>query len=293
MNNICFDFSLYEALNNEICVSSQDHIIIFANDAFRRSFGNDAVGDLYSKRINDRSIPCMESVHSSTGSPSNSTGYEIKLSGSSEYRTVTNSLMANGNILTQMHDISELKLNEKYLNACLEQIRITEQLAKLGHWKLDIVNNVLHWSDEIYHIFDVSHKSFDPSYEFFLSSIHPEDRELVNDAYLTSVQNHSEYEITHRLLLKNNVIKYVLERGWTDYDMAGAPLHSTGLVWDVTEQKLAELKRKQSIDKLRRLLRELPQPIVIADPDARIQEVNQSFLVMYEMESEDVLNHKP
>jgi len=114
------------------------------------------------------------------------------------------------------------------------RVREAEQLALIGHWELDLATNTLLWSDEIYRIFDLSPDEFTATYEAFLQTVHPDDRELVNRAYTESVDNRSGYDIVHRLLLRDGTVKYVNERCKTDYDESGKPLRSLGTVQDIT-----------------------------------------------------------
>lgn len=111
-----------------------------------------------------------------------------------------------------------------------------QHIARLGHWELDLVNNRLEWSREIFNIFEINPDEFKPSYEFFLSAIHPDDRELVNKAYAESVQTKKPYEIFHRLMMKDGAIKYVVEKCATQYTADGTPLRSVGTVQDITER---------------------------------------------------------
>ncbi|RLD63327.1 MAG: hypothetical protein DRI95_11845 [Bacteroidetes bacterium] len=121
-----------------------------------------------------------------------------------------------------------------------------EKIAQLGHWDLDIVNNKLYWSDQIYRIFELEPQKFGASYEAFLENIHPDDRDRVNEAYTNSLKNKTPYEIEHRILLKNGKLKYVTEKCRTEYDKTGKPVRSIGMVMDITERKNAELALKES-----------------------------------------------
>ena len=138
-------------------------------------------------------------------------------------------------------DISE---REKILEDLLQsrkQHEEAQRLARLGHWYLDVKKNELDWSPEIFRIFEIDQNKFDASYEGFLSAVHPEDRDLVNQVYHDSVKHKKPYDITHRLLMKDGSIKYVHERAETFYDYDDEPYCSIGTVQDVTESKLAEL----------------------------------------------------
>jgi len=148
----------------------------------------------------------------------------------------------------------ELELRLKTLEARikeLEQARATiqqrearlkaaEHMALLGHWELDLTTNTLYWSDEIYRMFELSPQAFGATYEAFLDAVHPDDREFVDSAYKDSLKDKTGYDIVHRLLLKNGVIKYVQEKCRTEYDQDGRPLWSMGTVQDITERARAE-----------------------------------------------------
>ncbi len=70
-----------------------------------------------------------------------------------------------------------------------------QHFAHFGSWELNLVTNKLWWSDEIYRIFEVDSQTFGASYECFLETIHPDDRELVDKIYTESVRNKTPYDI--------------------------------------------------------------------------------------------------
>ncbi|MBI4746669.1 MAG: DUF3365 domain-containing protein, partial [Deltaproteobacteria bacterium] len=115
-----------------------------------------------------------------------------------------------------------------------------QRIAHIGSWELDLVKNILDWSDEIYLIFEIDPKKFGASYEAFLDTVHPEDRANVDFAYTNSVKTKTPYAIDHRLLFPDGRIKYVHEKCETFYDKDGKPLRSVGTVQDITDRKLAD-----------------------------------------------------
>ena len=129
-----------------------------------------------------------------------------------------------------------------------------QRVARLGSWELDLRTNHLYWSDEIFRIFEIDPQHFAASYESFLETVHPEDREAVNQAYLDSVANRTEYEIQHRLLMPDGRIKHVHERGRTDYAADGTPLRSIGTVLDITDYKRLEAELSRHRDHLEELV---------------------------------------
>lgn len=149
-------------------------------------------------------------------------------------------------------DISESKFSEQILRNSERNLKEAEHIAKLGRWELDLVNNFLYWSDSIFEIWEVPNQKGKATYENFLESIHPEDREMVNKAYSDSLQNKTPYAVEHRLLFPGGRVKWVKESCRTDYDENGKPLRSVGIVYDITEVKLAQIeliKVKESLEK--------------------------------------------
>jgi PAS domain S-box-containing protein len=132
--------------------------------------------------------------------------------------------------------VAELGRAEAALRRRESQIREVEKMALLGHWDLDLVNNTLYWSDEIYHIFDLSSQEFEATYQAFLATVHPDDREFVDRSYTESLKNRTGYDIVHRLLLRDGRVRYVHEKCKTDYDAKGKPVRSLGTVQDITER---------------------------------------------------------
>ncbi|MEW8404561.1 MAG: EAL domain-containing protein [Candidatus Thiodiazotropha taylori] len=131
---------------------------------------------------------------------------------------------------------------EKKLTDAQKSLTEAQRIAHMGSWVHDIKTGELHWSDEVYRIFELDTGTFSATYDAFLNAIHPQDRERVQLAYEDSLVNKTPYKITHRLLMKDGRIKYVDERCSTTYDDEGGPLISTGTVHDVTLQKEQEQK---------------------------------------------------
>jgi PAS domain-containing protein len=73
-----------------------------------------------------------------------------------------------------------------------------QRMAKIGSWFLDIGANRLQWSEQVYRIFEKDPSDFEASYEAFLSAIHPDDFESVNNAYIHALEEKSPYRIEHR-----------------------------------------------------------------------------------------------
>jgi PAS domain S-box-containing protein len=171
-------------------------------------------------------------------------------------------------VFAAARDVTARKRAEEQLRESEASLAEAQRMAHLGNWNLDLVNDVLTWSAEIYRIFEIDPEKFGATYEAFLAAIHPDDRDMVNAAYAESLKTRAPYDIVHRLLMKDGRVKYVNERCVTYFSEDGRPLRSIGTVHDITERKLAE-------DEIRALNRDLEQRV--AARTAELAEANKEL----------------
>ncbi|WP_435626657.1 PAS domain S-box protein [Candidatus Ferrigenium straubiae] len=177
-------------------------------------------------------------------------------------------------------DITARKQAEDALRKHETMLRESQRMAQIGSWELDLVNNILSWSDENYRIFEIDRTRFGASYEAFLNIVHPDDRTMVNRAYTDSVKNRTPYDVVHRLLFPDQRVKYVREWCETIYDQEGRPIRSIGTTQDVTGHKLDEEALRESENRYRLLVESSPFGIHEIDLEGRLQSMNRAGLGM-------------
>jgi len=138
------------------------------------------------------------------------------------------------------HDITERKAVEDVLRESRESLNEAQRIAHVGSWDVDMVNDKLIWSDEIYRIWEIDPAHFKADFAAFIETVHPQDRENVNRAFRESLINHSLYEVEHRLLFPDGRVKYILERGEPQYDAQGNPVRFIGTSQDITSRRRME-----------------------------------------------------
>ena len=80
----------------------------------------------------------------------------------------------------------------------------------------------------------------------YLEMIHPDDRERFITGVTDYIKNHDEFEITYRIMLRDNSIKYVRERSViTERYEDGTPRFIGGYVIDITKEKESELVKSE------------------------------------------------
>jgi PAS domain S-box-containing protein len=112
-----------------------------------------------------------------------------------------------------------------------------QEIAHLGSWHLDVARNQLTWSDEVFRIFGLPSGAA-LSYDAFLRSVHPDDRERVEQAWAAAMGG-APYDVEHRIVV-NGALKWVRERAEVEFDQEGHATEGIGTVQDITERKRGE-----------------------------------------------------
>lgn len=128
-------------------------------------------------------------------------------------------------------EVDEHQRTEQTLKESEKRLSRSQEIAHLGSWELDIVNNRLSWSDEVYRIFGLKPQEFGATYEAFLEAVHPDDRAAVDAAYSISVkEGRDTYEIEHRVVRKDTgEVRYVQEKCQHTRDESGNIIRSIGM----------------------------------------------------------------
>ncbi len=147
-------------------------------------------------------------------------------------------------------DITDQKKAQRAIEKNEALLSEAQQISHLGNWDWDIITGELKWSDEIYRIFGLEINEFGASYEAFLNTIHPDDREMVIKAVNEAVNNGMPYSVDHRIITPSGKVKYVHEQGRVYYNKSGKAVRMIGTVQDITRRKDAE---QQLVDKQKEL----------------------------------------
>jgi PAS domain S-box-containing protein len=119
-------------------------------------------------------------------------------------------------------------------------LRTAQEIGHIGSWEWNISTGEIAWSDEIFRIFGREPHECEPSYDNYLETIHPEDREKVHNAMRATRYDKTPYNLEHRIILPDGSQRIVEARSKIVSDEDGSPLMVLGSVQDITETKAIE-----------------------------------------------------
>ena len=145
--------------------------------------------------------------------------------------------------------------SQQALAASEARLKEAQRLTRLGSWSHEVATGSVEWSEEVFRIFEMDPALTQPSYERFLQWVHPDDQAAVQQVYETSVRERQPYNHVHRLLMPGGRVKYVRQRGMTEYE-GDRPVRSMGTVMDITEMRNAQAALQQLNEKLETRVKE-------------------------------------
>jgi len=183
-------------------------------------------------------------------------------------------------------EITEHRKAKEALLESEQDLNRAQTVAHAGSWRLDVQRNQLLWSDETHRIFGIPRGTL-MTYETFLSSVHPEDREYVDHKWAAALRG-EPYDVEHRIIVGDEV-KWVRERAEMEFDSNGELKGGFGTVQDITERKRIENELRVKDYAVASAI----TGIAITDLDGIVTYVNLACLGMWDYEQEEEVLGEP
>jgi len=145
-----------------------------------------------------------------------------------------------------MHlDITERKSTEEKMLVATQLLNESQQIGKLGGWKLDLKTGDLFWTDETYRIHDTSPEEFNPSVDAGVDYFLPESKEIISKALDEAVNNGIGYDLElETYTTKGNKIDI---RTTCNVAMEnGKPIRLEGIFQDISDHKKIQRKLEET-----------------------------------------------
>ena len=143
-----------------------------------------------------------------------------------------------GTMLYACRDITERKRSEQALRRNEQRLTLALEAAGAGTWDWLIPSGEMNWSYETHRILGGTTEIDPPSFEGFLSRVHPLDRDRVMTTMTEAMQRGASYETEFRVLGFDDVERWIVAKGRALRN--GKPLRMLGVFVDFTERHRIE-----------------------------------------------------
>jgi PAS domain S-box-containing protein len=171
--------------------------------------------------------------------------------------------LASGELVVIYDDVTARKQAEVALEKSEERIAVATKAGIIGIWDWDVVNNHLIWDDAMYRLYGLHAEDFGGAYEAWTGAVHPEDKAQADAASQAALRGEKEYNAEFRVIWPDGSIHYLKAAGHTQFDKNMRPIRMTGINYDLTDQKQAELKLHESNQLLNSIIDNIPNMIFL------------------------------
>jgi len=192
-----------------------------------------------------------------------------------------------GSMLEQLgRHIDDRRKSEDALRHSEERLQEAQQVAQVGSWEVDLTSGSWWWSDELFRIYGRQFDEGPPTTEQIRSGIHSDDRDRVEAAFRTLIEEGSESRGTEaRVVVETGDLQHHHMLWNVERDAEGRAFRAYGTVSDVTERYRSE----EALRRAAAVFETATEAIVIADAFGNIVDVNSAFSSITGYEQGDVI----
>ncbi|MEQ6916373.1 response regulator [Halomonas aquatica] len=145
------------------------------------------------------------------------------------------------------HDITESRRAQAEIERYQERLRLAQMYANIGSWEWNIQSGELYWTEQVAPLLGYPEgEETEASFDNFMQAVHPEDRDILNEAIRVAVEDAAPYECEFRVVWPDGRVRRLLAQGAVLHDEKGDALQMLGVVQDITERVEADRALRES-----------------------------------------------
>jgi PAS domain S-box-containing protein len=134
-----------------------------------------------------------------------------------------------------------------------EMLKRSYELADIGHWEVDLVNERLYWSPEVRKLHEVG-QDYEPDLETAINFYQEgEHRDTIRDAVSNAIEKGEPFDVELKMVTAKSNNRWVRAVGETKIE-DGITTKVYGSTQDITKRKSAEIQLKETEEKYRSIL---------------------------------------
>ena len=133
-------------------------------------------------------------------------------------------------------------------------LEMAEQMANIGHWRVDLVGGSVFWSDQVYRIHGLELEA-EVNLQRALEFYHEDDREKVTAAIERAVDTAKGFSFKARIVRTTGEVRHVASLGQVEVAAAGETIGIFGVFEDITDTVVAQEELRASRDRAEAAMR--------------------------------------
>ena len=163
--------------------------------------------------------------------------------------TVNPILDAHGGVvgaIAVLEDMTEIRRTEAEAAASELRLRLAHAAAELGTWHWNAVDGTNVWDAQMHHIYGLQPGTFDGTWDAWVGSIHPDDREEAIAVVQRALEERATYVLRNRIVRPDGKPRWIEAHGKVLVDADGNPAGTIGCVQDVTGRIRMEQRQEDA-----------------------------------------------
>jgi diguanylate cyclase (GGDEF)-like protein/PAS domain S-box-containing protein len=170
-----------------------------------------------------------------------------------------------------------------------EIVAVSERLTACGHWLIDLADDTLVWSDQIYHIHGLSPQEPQPDVDTAIAYYLEADQQRIRER-LAHTRRHGEgFDFVGRIQRRDGQIRSIRSLGERIDGSGDHPGHLVGVFRDITE----ELSAQRHQERVVRALANTAEGIIMTDPERRLTWCNAAVERLTGYSLDELQGHQP
>lgn len=194
--------------------------------------------------------------------------------------------------LTVITDVTGYQKAEQERHRYEELLRLAFTAAHAGAWEWNAGSKRVHWSDELFTLFDLPPRSFRPTFEGWFQAMHPDDREGVRALAEQALQHETEFVADYRCLWPAGRQRWLETRARLLRNEQGKVVRAVGVTSDISDRKRNEEALRESEARYRRIVETASEGIWVLDVEGNTHYANAQMATLLGCASvEEVVQH--
>lgn len=106
-------------------------------------------------------------------------------------------------------DVTDVIKARQDAESAAERLALIQQLTQIGNWTVDLVNDTLEWSDDVYRIHGVTPDGYKPNLKTAIEFYHPDERDTVRERIDKASRDGGHFTFQNRIVRPDGNIVHV------------------------------------------------------------------------------------